>query len=241
LETSPFLCTNSAISAFFSFRDFLRVETGPVAFAIQPDDDLPFGLTVPRELHGFSQLPQELNMRYQMRQKFFAFGDDFMIKDQDGNDIYFVDGKAFSWGDKLSFQRADTREEIAFIAQKLWSFKPKYEIHRDGNVFAEVVKEFAWFKSKFTLDVPGPTTTKLPAASGSRNTHSRASAELSPRSRRSGFRSATRTASTSFRTRTMLPFSPRRSSSISFVTTKSRIRTADPHGSGLRSLSVANH
>jgi uncharacterized protein YxjI len=156
LETSPFLCTNSAISAFFSFRDFLRVETGPVAFAIQPDDDPPFELTVPRELHGFSQLPQEPNMRYQMRQKFFAFGDDFMIKDQDGNDIYFVDGKAFSWGDKLSFQRADTREEIAFIAQKLWSFKPKYEIHRDGNVFAEVVKEFAWFKSKFTLDVPGP-------------------------------------------------------------------------------------
>lgn len=95
-------------------------------------------------------------MRYQMRQKFFAFGDDFMIKDQDGNDVYFVDGKAFSWGDKLSFQRADTRKEIAFISQKLLSFMPKYEIHRDGVVFAEVVKEFSWFKSKFTLDVPGP-------------------------------------------------------------------------------------
>jgi len=95
-------------------------------------------------------------MRYQMRQKFFAFGDDFMIKDDDGRDVYFVDGKAFSWGDKLSFQTADTRQEVAYIAQKLWSFKPKYEIHRDGNVFAEVVKEFTWFKSKFTLDVPGP-------------------------------------------------------------------------------------
>ncbi|MGZ0169317.1 MAG: hypothetical protein ACKVHE_07160 [Planctomycetales bacterium] len=58
-------------------------------------------------------------MRYQMRQKFFAFGDDFMIKDEDGTDVYFVDGKAFSWGDKLSFQRNDTREEVAFITQKL--------------------------------------------------------------------------------------------------------------------------
>jgi uncharacterized protein YxjI len=95
-------------------------------------------------------------MRYQMRQKFFAVGDDFVIKDEDGTDVYLVDGKAFSWGDKLSFQRNDTREEIAFIAQKLWSFKPKYEIHRNGEVFAEVVKEFSWFKSKFTLDVPGP-------------------------------------------------------------------------------------
>ena len=95
-------------------------------------------------------------MRYQMRQKFFAFGDDFLIKDEHGTDVYFVDGKAFSWGDKLSFQRNDTREEIAFIAQKLWSFKPKYEIHRNGVVFAEVIKEFTWFNSKFTLDVPGP-------------------------------------------------------------------------------------
>ena len=95
-------------------------------------------------------------MRYQMRQKFFAFGDDFMIKDQHGDDVYLVDGKAFSWGDKLSFQDADTRDEIAFIAQKMWSFKPKYEIHRAGRVFAEVVKEFTWFNSKFTLDVPGP-------------------------------------------------------------------------------------
>jgi len=98
----------------------------------------------------------EIDMRYQMRQKFFAFGDDFMIKDQNGADVYLVDGKAFSWGDKLSFQDADTREEIAFIAQKMWSFKPKYEIHRAGRVFAEVVKEFTWFNSKFTLDVPGP-------------------------------------------------------------------------------------
>lgn len=98
----------------------------------------------------------ETAMRYQMRQKFFAFGDDFMIKDQNGADVYLVDGKAFSWGDKLSFQNADTREEIAFIAQKMWSFKPKYEIHRNGTVFAEVVKEFTWFNSKFTLDVPGP-------------------------------------------------------------------------------------
>ena len=95
-------------------------------------------------------------MKYQMRQKFFSFGDKFMIKDQDGRDVFFVDGKAFSWGDKLSFQDADTRQEIAFIAQKLWSFKPKYEIHRNGVVFAEVIKEFTWFKSKFTLDVPGP-------------------------------------------------------------------------------------
>ena len=36
------------------------------------------------------------------------------------------------------------------------SLMPRYEIHRDGKKFAEVVKKFSWFKSKFELDVPGP-------------------------------------------------------------------------------------
>ena len=30
-------------------------------------------------------------MRYVMKQKLFAFGDDFMIQDADGRDVYFVD------------------------------------------------------------------------------------------------------------------------------------------------------
>ncbi|MEM0926934.1 MAG: LURP-one-related family protein, partial [Planctomycetota bacterium] len=63
--------------------------------------------------------------------------------------------KVFSWGNKLSFQDTDGNE-LAFISQKLLSWKPRYEIVRDGNVFAEVTKEWTWFKKKFTLDVPGP-------------------------------------------------------------------------------------
>ena len=30
---------------------------------------------------------------------------------------------------------------------------PKYEIYRQGQLFAEVVKEFSWFNKSFTLDV----------------------------------------------------------------------------------------
>ena len=65
------------------------------------------------------------------------------------------DGKAFSWGDKLSFQDM-TGRELAHISQKLLSLKPRYWIIRNGSVFAEVVKEFNWFRQKFLLDVPGP-------------------------------------------------------------------------------------
>ena len=82
-------------------------------------------------------------------------GNDFNILDSAGNPMFFVDGQAFSWGNKLSFQDMSGRE-LAFIDQKMMSFMPKYQIHRDGKIFAEVIKEFSWFSKEFTLDVPGP-------------------------------------------------------------------------------------
>ena len=39
-------------------------------------------------------------MLYLMRQKILSFGDDFTIQDDQGQDVFFVDGKAFSIGDK---------------------------------------------------------------------------------------------------------------------------------------------
>ena len=57
-------------------------------------------------------------MRFQMKQKLFAWGDDFVIKDADDNDAFFVDGKAFSLGKQSSFQDM-SGHELAFIRQKL--------------------------------------------------------------------------------------------------------------------------
>ena len=94
-------------------------------------------------------------MRYRMNQKTFCMGDDFSIEDEAGNVAFNVDGKAFSIGDKLSFQDA-SGTEVAYIAQKVLSLKPTYEIYRDGTVFARVTKDWTLFKDKFSVDVPGP-------------------------------------------------------------------------------------
>jgi uncharacterized protein YxjI len=95
-------------------------------------------------------------MRYLMKQKLFCFGDDFTIKDEAGNDVFFVDGKVFSLGDKLSFQDLNGNE-LAFIQQKLLSWGPTYEIYRDGELAAVVKKElFTFFNCRFTVDAPGP-------------------------------------------------------------------------------------
>jgi uncharacterized protein YxjI len=95
-------------------------------------------------------------MRYLMKQKLFSFGDDFHIRDENGRDIYFVDGKVFSIGDKLSFK--DMRgDELAFIRQKLLALRPSYEIYRQGRLYATVKKElFTLLRCRFYVDIPGP-------------------------------------------------------------------------------------
>ncbi len=94
-------------------------------------------------------------MIYKIKEKFWSLGDEFSIYDEFDNEVFKVYGKAFSWGDKLSFQDLDGNE-LAFIDQKLLSWKPCYKIIIDGEEFAQVIKEWTWFKKKFTLDVPGP-------------------------------------------------------------------------------------
>jgi len=94
-------------------------------------------------------------MIYRIKEEFWSIGNDFTITDAEGRLRYRVDGRAFSWGDDLTLEDPDGRE-VARITQKLFSLVPRYRIYIGGEFFAEVVKEWSWFKRNFTLDVPGP-------------------------------------------------------------------------------------
>ena len=95
-------------------------------------------------------------MRYIMKQRLFSLADSFTIKDENGGDVYAVRGKFFSFGKQLSFEDM-AGNELAYIRQKLISFRPTYEIYRNGNLFATVKQElFTFLRHKFVVDVPGP-------------------------------------------------------------------------------------
>jgi uncharacterized protein YxjI len=95
-------------------------------------------------------------MRYVLKQKLLSWGDDYHIRDEQGRDVFFVDGKALSLGDQLSFQDL-AGHELAYIRQKLFALGRTYEIYRNGELAAVVKKElFALFHHRFTVDVPGP-------------------------------------------------------------------------------------
>ena len=91
-------------------------------------------------------------MRYIMKKKLFSIGSDFTIRDENGTDVFFVDGKALSLRDRLIFQDM-SGNELAVVQKKLLSWGPTYEIYH-GEQLAAVVKEslFTMFGHRFTVD-----------------------------------------------------------------------------------------
>jgi uncharacterized protein YxjI len=78
--------------------------------------------------------------------------------------VFFVNGRAFSWGDKLSFQD-NGGNELAFIRQKLLAWGPTYEIKVHDRLVAVVKKKlFTFLRCKFTVDVPGPDDLEVQGA-----------------------------------------------------------------------------
>src|SRR4051812_32009220 len=91
-------------------------------------------------------------MRYVMRQKLWSFGDDFTIKDESGNDHFYVDGKAIALRDTLSFQDMQGRE-LAVIRKRLLAWGPTFDMDAGGHTVAVVKKKlFTLFKYRFTVD-----------------------------------------------------------------------------------------
>jgi len=100
-------------------------------------------------------------MPYLMRQKFLSWGEDYLIKDDTGQDVFLVKGKVFRVKNKLSFQ--DMQEnELAFIQQKLMSRSNTYEIYRDSEVYATMSESFfTLIGREFTVDIPGADDLKI--------------------------------------------------------------------------------
>src|SRR5687768_1780941 len=95
-------------------------------------------------------------MRYVLKQMLLSLCEDFRIRNEAGDDVFYVDGKVFSLSNKLILQDMHGAE-LAMIQKKILSWGPTYEIYRAGQLAAVVKKHlFTFFRCKFTVDVPGP-------------------------------------------------------------------------------------
>lgn len=90
-------------------------------------------------------------MKLYIKQKVFSFKDKFYVKDEFGNDRYYVEGELFSLGKKLHIYDMNNNE-LALVQQKLLSFLPRFFVFTNGIQRAEIVKEFTLFKNKYRID-----------------------------------------------------------------------------------------
>ena len=89
-------------------------------------------------------------MKLYIKQKVFSFNDKFTVKDETGEDRYFVEGEIFTIGKKLHVYDVNHEERIYF-QQKVWSFLPRFFVYVDGQQVAEIVKEFSFFKPRYSV------------------------------------------------------------------------------------------
>ena len=99
-------------------------------------------------------------MRFMMKQHLWGRSEKFTIKDEDGNDRFYFEGKRNSIKDEMSMYDGDGTPLLT-ISRKLLSLKPHYEIRRGDEVYATVEKDFTFFRDKFTLDLPGPNDIEI--------------------------------------------------------------------------------
>lgn len=70
-------------------------------------------------------------MKYLVRDKMLAIGDDYWIEDEDGRHAFLVDGKALRVRDTLELKDPDGRIVIT-LREKMLSFRDAMTLERDG-------------------------------------------------------------------------------------------------------------
>ena len=90
-------------------------------------------------------------MKLYIKQKVFSLTSKFTVKDEAGNDRYFVEGEFFSLRGRLHIMDAQGGE-IGRIYRRLMTFLPHFILEIGGEEIAEIVKDFSFFRPKYSLE-----------------------------------------------------------------------------------------
>ena len=93
-------------------------------------------------------------MKYQMRQKLAAIGDDSWIEDEHGTKVFKVNGKAMRMRDTFELEDAGGAE-VAKIQERKLHIRDTMAIERDGKKIAEVHKRLVGFRDRLKVDLEG--------------------------------------------------------------------------------------
>ena len=89
-------------------------------------------------------------MKYYMKSRFFSLKEDFWIKNEYGEDTFFVDKKFLSLG--LQFDMIKNNEILYSVREKLLTFLSNYEIYNSMEVVAKVNQKLTFMRDKIKVD-----------------------------------------------------------------------------------------
>ena len=93
-------------------------------------------------------------VRYQMREKMIAIGDDYWIEDSNGNKAYRVNGKAVRFRDTWILEDA-AGNEVATIRERKLSIRDAIKIELADGQSAVVKKAMIGFRDRFHIELDG--------------------------------------------------------------------------------------
>ena len=89
-------------------------------------------------------------MKLYIKQKVFSWNEKFTVKDEYGQDRYYVEGEFLTLGRKLHVYDMAGRE-VAFIAQKVLTFLPEYHVSQEGREVAVVKQKFSFLRPQYEI------------------------------------------------------------------------------------------
>ena len=89
-----------------------------------------------------------------IKQKVFSLSGKFTIKDQQEKDVYYVEGSFMQIPKTFSIMNT-SRDEVALVTKKAFSFLPKFFVEVDGQEVLVIKKEFSFLKARYTIDAAG--------------------------------------------------------------------------------------
>lgn len=96
-------------------------------------------------------------MRYLVRQRIVSFAASFWITDEEGNEVFYVDGQALQL--RKTFELKDRAGVVvAMIRQQLFRLRAAMDIERDGAVIATVRRaNFSPFRHRYQVSLADGT------------------------------------------------------------------------------------
>ncbi|TMU87104.1 hypothetical protein FGG79_02905 [Bacillus sp. BHET2] len=89
-----------------------------------------------------------------IKQKVFSLSEKFTIKDQDEKDVYYVEGSFMRVPKTFSIMNT-SRDEVALITKKVFSFLPKFFVEVNGQEVLTIKKDFSFLKARYSIDAAG--------------------------------------------------------------------------------------